>query len=78
MPHATPLSISALRLKNLDPRAFDAFVADAEAHSATVTLAVTEAPQHEILVAQGRAQAWRSLVRTLKECHLPHNSKPAP
>lgn len=61
------------------PREWDAFVQCFDAYATEVTVAVTAAEQHEILVAQGRAKAFLHLLNTFRECHLkPQPTHPQP
>jgi len=78
MAQLTPLGQRALYLHNAAPTAFKDFLTELELRTTLITVAVTEAPQHEILVAQGRAQEARTLLRILQECHLPRQQKPIP
>jgi len=52
------------------PREWEAFVACFDAYATEVTVAVTAAEQHEILVAQGRAKAFLHLLKVFRECHV--------
>ncbi|HEY5409787.1 MAG TPA: hypothetical protein VIJ94_03565 [Caulobacteraceae bacterium] len=60
----------ALQLKNANPQAWDAFVECMDVYAAEVTLAMTAAPQNEILNYQGRAQQCLALLRMFRECAL--------
>lgn len=60
----------AVRLKNVSPQDWDAFVACFDAYATEVTVAVTNAEQNEILVAQGRAKAFLHLLDTFRNCHV--------
>lgn len=60
----------AHHLRNAAPREWEAFVACFDAYATEVTVAVTNAEQHEILVAQGRAKAFLHLLRTFRDCHI--------
>jgi hypothetical protein len=62
------LSQQALFLRNLDRLVFDQFVAELEKYVNSVTVAVTDAPQENILNMQGRAQMARSFLRVFHEC----------
>lgn len=62
------LSQQALFLRNLDRLVFDQFVGELEKYVTEITVAVTEAPQEDILKMQGRAQMARSFLRVFKEC----------
>ena len=67
MPKAK-ISVDALRLRNGNPEAFDAFVADVNDMSIDAMKALTEAPTDEVLIQQGRAQQCRWFLRMLVEC----------
>jgi uncharacterized protein YfaT (DUF1175 family) len=69
---------TALRLKNSNPEAFADFVDAVEKTSRVVTDAVTQATSQDILVYQGRAQAYQTLLRYLKECDVVHTPRPVP
>ena len=49
------------------PREYEAFVAAFDAWATEVTVAVTTAPQHEVLQQQGRAQAYLHLLKMFKD-----------
>lgn len=51
------------------PKEWEAFVQCFDAYATEVTVAVTQAEQHEILVAQGRAKAFLHLLQAFRECH---------
>lgn len=53
--------------RNADPRIYDRLVALVEARVSEVTVAVTEAPPDQILVAQGRAQEARKWLQLMTE-----------
>lgn len=72
------LAISALRLRNLEPAFWEIFLRDVEAYQDALTQELTMAPTADILVAQGRVQSIRALLRVLKECHLEPKGKPLP
>ena len=59
-----------MRLRNADPPAWESFVEIFDAYSTEVTVAVTQAPQDQILNAQGRAQAMLILLDTFRNCHI--------
>lgn len=61
----------ALRLRSADPKAFEAFVEAFDAYATQVTVAVTDADQSSVLNCQGRAQAFLSILKMLRECHIP-------
>lgn len=60
----------ATRLKNIAPKEWDEFVAVFDAYATEVTVAVTQAEQNNILVAQGRAKAFLHLLDTFRHCHV--------
>ncbi len=64
-PH--PISEYARYLSNASPREYEAFVAAVADLAETLTVAVTEAPTGEVLVAQGRAQSARKILKLLRE-----------
>lgn len=67
----------ALFMRNADPRAYEAFVAELRTYVTSLTVAVTEAPQENILNAQGRAQMARQLLLIFNECE-PKPQQPPP
>lgn len=75
---ATMLKEFARRLRSADPENFELFVAAFDAYALEVTVAVTEAPQDEILNMQGRAKQCRAILRMLQECHLQKSPPQAP
>lgn len=50
------------------PKEWEAFVMTFDAYATEVTVAVTNAEQHEILVAQGRAKAFIHLLSVFRDC----------
>lgn len=63
------LGLIALRLRNnCSSEVWEQFLAEFSAYTASVTVAVTEAPPNDILRMQGQAQQLRSLERMFKEC----------
>lgn len=60
--------------RNIDPRMFDRLVDLVEARVMEVTVAVTEAPPDQILVAQGRAQDARKWLQLMTEFPPPQNA----
>lgn len=80
----TPTPSDATRLvcqhlRAAAPQQWEAFVEIFDAYATEVTVAVTRAEQHEILVAQGRAKAFLHLLDIFKNCHLtPTHPKPQP
>ena len=70
------LSHYALSLKSAAPKQWEAFVECFDAYATSVTVAVTAAEQHEILVAQGRAKAFLHLLKLFRECHI--SPRPTP
>lgn len=63
------LSHYARTLQLAAPKEWDAFVQVFDAYATDVTVAVTAAEQHEILVAQGKAKAFLHLLKLFRECH---------
>lgn len=60
----------ARRLRSADPENFRLFVDAFDGYALEVTVAVTEAPQDQVLNMQGRARQCRAILRILQECHL--------
>lgn len=50
------------------PKEWEAFVQTFDAYATEVTVAVTNAEQHEILVCQGRAKAFLYLLSLFRDC----------
>lgn len=73
-----PLAVAALRLYNASPIAFSEFVRALSDMTDAATVAVTEAPAENIMVAQGRAQQMRHVLRILNECRIEPTPKPTP
>ena len=71
-----PVRIAALRLKNVDPQAFQDFIGAMEVWTAELMVAMTLAPPDAIFLAQGQARAAKALLRILNECHLERPKKP--
>lgn len=69
------MSDAALRLRAAAPKEFDRFVEVMDVYATEVTIAVTEAAQSDILNQQGRAQAFLSLLKLYRECHIPHANR---
>lgn len=69
------LSHCFLYFKNADPRLYEKFIRILDAYVTEITVAVTEAPTDEILVAKGRAQQARKFFQLFTE--LP-TSTPSP
>lgn len=65
------LSQFALRLRNADPESWERFIAAFDAYAGELTVAVTDAPQDQILHMQGRAKQCLALLRLFRECHIP-------
>jgi len=63
------LSHFALRLRNADPEGFEQFVETFAAYTNEITVAVTDAPQDQILNMQGRAKQCLAFLRLFRECH---------
>lgn len=61
------LKIHIRTLKNADPHTFDRLLKALGEYATEVTVAVTEAPTENILVAQGRAQMARKLFQLFSE-----------
>jgi len=57
----------AQRIRNADPSLYGQFIQLLDQYTTDVTVAVTEAPPQEILVAQGRAQMARKFMQLLTE-----------
>lgn len=68
----------AHQLQLSSPKEWEAFVECFDAYATEVTVAVTAAEQHEILVAQGKAKAFLHLLKTFRECHLPQRTPQQP
>lgn len=68
----------ARRLRSADPENFQSFVEALDAYALEVTVAVTEAPQDQVLNMQGRARQCMALLRLLQECHLQRPTAQAP
>lgn len=69
---ATPsdvLRVYSHALQVAAPREWETFVECFDAYATDVTVAVTNAEQHEILVAQGRAKAFLHLLTLFRNCH---------
>lgn len=64
------LAQCALRLRAASPKDWDAFVEVFDAYSTEITVAVVSAPQDQVLVAQGKAQAFLHLLDTFRYCQL--------
>lgn len=71
------IAVLALRLRNADPQNWDRFLVAFAAYTDEATVVVTEAQPADILVAQGRAQQCRALLRIFRECDA-SSTKPAP
>lgn len=63
-------------LRSVAPREWERFVEVMTAYADEVTVAVTTAQQNDILNHQGRAQAFRHLAKTFRECHVTPTPKP--
>lgn len=66
----------ARALRAAAPKEWEAFVECFDAWATDVTVAVTNAEQHEILVAQGRAKAFLHLLNLFRNCHVQPQPKP--
>lgn len=71
MPDITELTKAARILRNAATPEFTNFLKHLSTYTDEVVLAVTEADADRILVAQGRAQQARHLLRVLVECEPP-------
>jgi hypothetical protein len=71
------LSHYARSLQLAAPKEWEAFVQVFDAYATEVTVAVTAAEQHEILVAQGRARAFLHLLRLFRDCHKASSGTPS-
>lgn len=74
----SPLAEEALRLRNANPQAFDKFVGLWEQVRAHCAEDFAQAQPSEILIFQGRVQAYAHIIRILKECHIEPAMKPLP
>ena len=72
------LSQTFLSLRNASPEAFEHCIKVFGEYTDEVTVAVTEADATDILVMKGRAQQCRAILRVLRECDKPKQTKPAP
>lgn len=59
----TALKVIAEKWKNYDPRLYEQFLRTLDQSVFAVTVAVTEAPNDQILQAQGRAQMARKFMQ---------------
>jgi len=78
-----PPLIERLRfLRNADPNNYSTVLQMLKQHLDDVTVAVTEAPPDQILVAQGRAQEARKILQffvdALEDPPRPPQTRPAP
>ncbi len=60
--------------KNADPRVYEKFIQALDAYVTEITVAVTESPTDDILVAKGRAQQARKFFQLFTE--LPTTPSP--
>ncbi len=61
------LSIYAKRFRDQDPAVYEQFIRLLDQYVSELTVAVTEAPSSDVLVAQGRAQQARKFFQILTE-----------
>lgn len=61
----------AHQLQTSAPQEWAAFVECFDAYATEVTVAVTTAPQHEVLQQQGRAQAYLHLLKMFRNPNPP-------
>jgi hypothetical protein len=66
----------ALRLKNVAPQEWDAFVACFDAYALGITVAVIHADQNSVLNMQGKAVMVNHLLTTFRDCAIPPKPKP--
>jgi hypothetical protein len=64
------LRVYSQALRVAAPREWETFVECFDAYATDVTVAVTNAEQHEILVAQGKAKAFLHLLALFRTCHV--------
>lgn len=67
-PDSIPLKHATLRLRKAAPQEFQLFLNQFELYTNDVTVAVTNAPADQVLVAQGMARQCRALLRAFVEC----------
>lgn len=60
-----------LSLRNADPKLWDQFVQCFDVYTMEVLMALSAAPDTEILRMQGRAQQCRTLLNVFATCHQP-------
>lgn len=63
------LAAAALRMRSEAPRTWDDFLLALDAYVLDVTVAVTDAPQDQVLLRQGYARNARELLRIFQTCH---------
>lgn len=68
----------ALRFKNHDPVTYEQFLRLLDAYTHEITVAVTQAASHEILVLQGRAQQAIKFMQLMSEFKESKPTKPTP
>jgi hypothetical protein len=66
----------AKALRAAAPREWEAFIQCFDAYATEVTVAVTQAEQHEVLQKQGQARAFLHLLNLYRTCH--QTPKPPP
>lgn len=64
---AQVLQAFAVQLQNASPKAWDGFLEALDAYATEAAVALTQAPQDQILAQQGRAQQCIALLRTFRE-----------
>jgi hypothetical protein len=67
VPDPKILSQCMLFFKNADPRVYEKFIRTLDTYVFDITVAVTEAPTEDILVAKGRAQQARKFMQLFTE-----------
>lgn len=67
--HSTPQVVAhyAQTLRLAAPKEYDQFVEAFDVWATEVTVAVTSAPQHEVLNQQGKAQAYLHLLKMYRD-----------
>jgi hypothetical protein len=71
------LSRRAHALQRAAPIEWAAFVQCFDAYATAVTVAVTDAEQHEILQKQGQARAFLHLLKLFQTCHQQKYNPPS-
>ncbi len=78
MAKLSPIQEDALLLRNGNPPAFERFVGRLDQIKDKCVEAFTASSPNEILIFQGRVQAYTDVLRILKECTLEREKKPLP